>query len=211
VVVDPENATLASQDVSMDASANVTTPLFVLPVSDLFAAHPLLFVRLELRDAAGALIADNFYWVARDAESYRGLDQLAMTSIDSSVAPEPQVLVDGATERVWRVHLCNSGKDAAIALKLTLHHADGTRILPAYYSDNYVSLLPGEEREITIQAPAKAAGTGVAAVSLRGWNLPEESVPPGSTAAVSNLTAPAKAPVSTLKSTTESARRLNRQ
>ena len=186
VVVDPKNAALASQDVSLDASANVTTPLFVLPVSDLFAAHPLLFVRLELRDAAGALIADNFYWVARDAGSYRGLDKLATASIDSSVVLAPQVDVDGATEKVWRVHLRNSGSDAAIALKLTLHHTDGTRILPAYYSDNYVSLLPGEEREITIQAPAKAAGTGAAAVSLRGWNLLEESVPPSSSAAVRN-------------------------
>jgi hypothetical protein len=201
VVVDPKNATLASQDVSVDASANVTTPLFVLPVSDLFAAHPLLFVRLELRDAAGLLIADNFYWVARDAESYRGLDKLATSTIDSSVALAPQVEVDGAPEKVWRVHLRNSGKDAAIALKLTLHHADGTRILPAYYSDNYVSLLPGEEREITIQAPAKAAGAGVAAISLRGWNLPEESVPPRNSAAVRNLTAPVKAAVETLTST----------
>jgi hypothetical protein len=78
---------------------------------------------------------------------------------------------------VWRVHVHNTGSDAAIALKLTLRHTDGTRILPAYYSDNYLSLLPGEERIVTIQAPVDAAGAGSAHVSLRGWNFPEQDVP----------------------------------
>ncbi len=47
----------------------------------------------------------------------------------------------------------------ALANKLTLLNAhDGTRILPAYLSDNYVSLLPGETTEIQIEYPASAAG-----------------------------------------------------
>ena len=42
--------------------------------------------------------------------------------------------------------------------RLMLLCADGTRILPAYYSDNYVSLLPGEERTITVRAPIASCG-----------------------------------------------------
>lgn len=49
-------------------------------------------------------------------------------------------------------------------------------ILPAYYSDNYVSLLPGEERTVTVKAPASAA-RGEAYFTLRGWNLPERKLP----------------------------------
>ena len=37
-----------------------------------------------------------------------------------------------------------------------MNASDGTRILPAYYSDNYVSLLPGESREVDIEYPASA-------------------------------------------------------
>jgi hypothetical protein len=45
-----------------------------------------------------------------------------------------------------------------LANKLTLLNvADGSRILPAYLSDNYFSLLPGESREIDIDDPASAA------------------------------------------------------
>ena len=176
LVVSPENETLASKDVSVDAPANVTTPLFVLPIADDFQKHPLVFVRLELRTRTGELVADNFYWVAQKPEDNRALEKLAPASLSSVVNAAADVVVDGAREKVWGVHLRNTGSDAAIALKLTLLHADGTRILPAYYSDNYISLLPGEERTIKIQAPVDAAGAGNARVSLRAWNLPEQDV-----------------------------------
>jgi hypothetical protein len=187
IVVSPESETLASKDVVVDAAANITTPLFALPVEDLFAKHPLVFVRLELRDASGAMIADNFYWVAKNPESYRTLDKLASASVTSGVRVAADAVVNGGREKVWRVHLRNTGSDAAIALKLTLlHAADGTRILPAYYSDNYLSLLPGEERTVTIHAPIDAAGAGSARVSLRGWNFTEQDVPQEAAAHVVN-------------------------
>jgi hypothetical protein len=45
-------------------------------------------------------------------------------------------------------------------------HAD--RVLPVYYDDNYVSLLPGESRRIEVRCPG---GSGrCARVALRGWN-----------------------------------------
>jgi hypothetical protein len=50
----------------------------------------------------------------------------------------------------------------------------GARILPAYYSDNYLSLLPGETREVVIRYPATIAGSP--SVRLRGWNVREGSV-----------------------------------
>jgi hypothetical protein len=58
-------------------------------------------------------------------------------------------------------------------VKLTLKDATGARILPAYYSENYVSLLPGEQRTITVGFPA---GQAKAAVGLRGWNLATETI-----------------------------------
>ena len=177
LIVSPENETLASKDTRADVGANVSTSLFVLPINDLFEKHPLVFVRLELRDASGALIADNFYWVAKQPEDNRALDKLAPATLNSAMKVAADSVVDGTKEKVWRVHLRNTGSDAAIALKLTLLHTDGTRILPAYYSDNYLSLLPGEERTVTIQAPMAAAGIGNPHVSLRGWNLTEQTVP----------------------------------
>ena len=43
----------------------------------------------------------------------------------------------------------------ALMVELTLKDAaTGARILPAYYSENYVSLLPGEEGAVTVEFPA---------------------------------------------------------
>jgi hypothetical protein len=51
-----------------------------------------------------------------------------------------------------------NGSAAALEVKLTLEHGeDGARILPAYLSDNYVSLLPGESQEINVTYPTSAA------------------------------------------------------
>ena len=48
--------------------------------------------------------------------------------------------------------------------------ATGARILPVYYSDNYVSLLPGEQRAITITC-AEKDGRANMKVGLEGWNI----------------------------------------
>ena len=59
-------------------------------------------------------------------------------------------------------------------IKLTLNDAaTGQRILPAYYSDNYVSLLPGEERIVSVAFPA---GDAKPAIGLRGWNLATQTI-----------------------------------
>ena len=53
--------------------------------------------------------------------------------------------------------------------------ATGKRILPAYYSDNYVSLLPGEKRDLTVTCAAKDA-TAAMKISLEGWNVSADSL-----------------------------------
>jgi hypothetical protein len=85
-----------------------------------------------------------------------------------------------------QVELLNTGSVVSIADKLTLlNAADGSRILPAYYSDNYVSLLPGESRKIEIAYPAKPAG-GAAQLAIRGWNIPTHTVDISTVQAKSN-------------------------
>ena len=73
--------------------------------------------------------------------------------------------------------LTNPASVASLENKLTLLNAgDKQRILPAYYSDNYVSLLPGESRTIQVEYPS-AAARGPAQIGLRGWNAVPQVVP----------------------------------
>jgi hypothetical protein len=72
-------------------------------------------------------------------------------------------------ELVVRVTLEDTGSQPALAAKLTLVDGRGERILPAYYSDNYLSLLPGEPRQVEIRCARKQADSP--RVKLRGWNI----------------------------------------
>ena len=67
------------------------------------------------------------------------------------------------------IHLLNDGTVPSLETKLVLQDTNGKQILPAYYSDNYVSLLPGEEQAITVQVPSAAVHDSMQ-LSVRGWN-----------------------------------------
>ncbi|MGB7848826.1 MAG: LamG-like jellyroll fold domain-containing protein [Candidatus Acidiferrum sp.] len=138
------------------------------------AAHlkdGVVLVKLELRDADGKLISDNFYWLGGQSADYRKLNRLPAAKL--------AIITQSKTENEevhLRVQIENAGTAAAIETKLTLLEADGkARVLPAYYTDNYVSLLPGESKEIEIVAPKSAVKAGLA-LGLRGWNVAEKVV-----------------------------------
>ena len=175
-IVSPANVTLDAEDVTVPADANAVTPVLHLPIPSLTQKNPLVFVRLEMRDEKGALVADNFYWIARDGESYRGLNNLAPASIDAQALAGSSVPSVSGEENTWNVRLKNTGTSPSMAMKLTLFHSDNTRVLPVYYSDNYISLLPGEERTIVVHVPPASAGAGALHFTLRGWNLPKMDV-----------------------------------
>jgi hypothetical protein len=128
-------------------------------------ATSVVLVKLELKNASGQLLSDNLYWLGAKSSAYRALTRLPVATVTASAATERA----GDIVRL-HVHLQNDGSTVALANKLTLLHPDGSRILPAYYSDNYVSLLPGEGRDVQVEYPA-SAGTGAPQIQLRGWNL----------------------------------------
>jgi len=47
----------------------------------------------------------------------------------------------------------------------------GEEILPVVWQDNYISLLPGEKRELTATYRTSDLGTAKADVEVTGWNV----------------------------------------
>ena len=52
-----------------------------------------------------------------------------------------------------------------------LRRKSGKRILPVFYSDNYVSLVPGETKTIDIEAAASGFKAEDALIVVDGWNV----------------------------------------
>ena len=167
-----DNKLLLHHEEKRDAPADVLTAGFKLDLAPLLASEAVVLVSLELRDGQGEVLSRNFYWLGAENDSYRRLNRLAAASITATAKSART----GDTVRV-QVELRNSGTVVALQAKLTLvNAADGSRILPAYYTDNYIALLPGETRTLEIEYPAKAA-SGAAQIGLRGWNLAKQTVP----------------------------------
>jgi hypothetical protein len=166
-----DNKLLLHHEEKKDAIADSVTDSFKLELAPLLASDGVVLVKLELRNSSGEMVSENFYWLGAESSSYRRLNRLPASSL-SVTAKSTRTSQDVHV----RVELHNTGTVVSLMNKLTLLNADGSRILPAYYSDNYVSLLPGESREIEVEYPAKSA-SGAAQLAVRGWNISKQTVP----------------------------------
>jgi hypothetical protein len=153
-----------------DIAADSTTSSVHLDLSP-YLANGMVLVSLELRDAQSKLLSQNLYWLGAKPSAYRELNTLAPTRLKSAAS----VTATTDTTKII-VQLTNPTNVASLANKLTLlDSVSKTRILPAYYSDNYISLLPNETRTIEIEDPDSAAH-GPAEITLRGWNAVSQVV-----------------------------------
>ena len=126
------------------------------------ASSLVVFLKLQLHDKDGKLLSENFYWRTEKPEDLKALNSLPMVKLKTSVAR-----LDGGMS----VTLENTSKTPALMAHLTLRkRASGERILPAYYDDNYISLLPGERTTLAIRSASKDEAQEMA-VSLEGWNI----------------------------------------
>jgi beta-galactosidase/beta-glucuronidase len=164
-----DNRVLFSRDDRLDSAADRTTTLPALPLQPLLDREGLVLVKLRLVDAGNAVLSENFYWQGKDDTSYRRLGTLAPQALTMTAKRHP----DGAGQSV-SVRIVNSGVQAALATKLTLLDSTGKRILPAYYSDNYLSLLPGEEQAVVIRIPP--GGAAPSRIGVRGWNVVQQEI-----------------------------------
>jgi hypothetical protein len=161
------NGTLAYQrEIKVTAAPDVATDLGSVEIPPAIAT--VHFIQLELRDASGKLLSSNFYWhaVPWNPEDYTALNKLPMVTLAAQVQSK-----DAEGKRLLTVTLHNPTKNIALMAHLQLRRKSGERVLPVFYSDNYVSLVPNESKTITIEAALKDFNGEDAQVVFDGWNV----------------------------------------
>jgi hypothetical protein len=156
-----EGKVLLHREAKVEAAADDVTEAMRLELAPLLGDTTVL-VKLALRGGDGKVVSENLYWRAASDAGYRALDGMAKADV--------AVKAEGLAGKAIVVRLKNGGSVAALQVKLTVVDAGGAEVLPAFYSDNYVSLLPGEAREVRVEVP-KVGGVGGLRVKVRGWNL----------------------------------------
>ena len=172
-----------TQDNHLDAGADSTAKIFTLP--DVSGLSPTYFLLLQLKDSSGKLIGSNFYWLSTKPETLDWAKTTWWMTPTSSYAdftamsqlPKVKVSVTDRTERkgeeaMTRVTVTNPSKSLAFFVRLKVTKgAKGEEILPVLWSDNYISLLPGEKRELTATYRTNELGAAKPVVEVSGWNV----------------------------------------
>ncbi len=159
-----DGRTLWSASQPFDSNVDTTTELMsVTPPQDHEGSYIL---RLTLTEGDSTMRSTNDY-VLTTAGHRRDLLDMATAIVQADAI---------AGHRQAAVTLTNTSPVPAMMLRLNLKGSDGEQILPAYYSDNYVHLLPGECRTIAIEwNPADTRGT-TPVVELSGTNVPAQTL-----------------------------------
>jgi exo-1,4-beta-D-glucosaminidase len=172
-----------SKQVTLDALADSTAKVFELPQID--GLSPAYFLDLRVTDASGKLVGSNFYWLSTKNETidwaksnwyvtptesyadYTALAQLPKVKLNLASRTERK-----GDESVTHVSIENPSKALAFFVRLKVNKGKGgEEILPVLWQDNYVSLLPGEKREITATCRAADLGGAKPDVEVQGWNV----------------------------------------
>jgi hypothetical protein len=127
------------------------------------------FVKLELLDAHDRLLSDNFYWQAATdhPDDFQVLNRLPLVALEVQAMRHDK---DGKCLLAVSVH--NPTQSVALMAHLQLRRADsGRRVLPVFYSDNYLSLPPGETKSLTIEAAASDLAGTAPLLAVDGWNV----------------------------------------
>ena len=147
-----------------------------VPVFEVPAVEKVGFVFLTLTDASGNVVARNEYvlpevkdkhdwakyrWWRTQLESYADfspLNGLAAADVKASMVKT----ADGL-----EVTLENKSSVVAFFVRMALKDAEGEYIVPAYWSDNLVTLAPGQSLTFTCTADVPKGAT----VEIDGWNV----------------------------------------
>jgi hypothetical protein len=155
------------QEFTINAVSTAETPVAIINWPKNLSA--VYFVKLQLETSGGKPLSDNFYWRARSEtpNDLRALGSLPVVTIDAKVSRHEK-----AGKCRLQVTLHNSSSQIALMTHLQLRRKNsGERVLPAYYSDNYISLVPGETKTCWIEAAASDLKGESALVVVDGWNV----------------------------------------
>ena len=177
-----------TKEATLDVAPDSSTTAFELPKVD--GLSKTYFLRLQLQDHAGKLVSDNFYWLSTKADvlDWKNKQDTVYTPQAefgdlTGLATLPEVKLDvtssskmDAAKNATHVTVKNLDNSIAFMVHLRATRKGGTDITPILWDDNYFSLLPGEQREVTATFAASSLAGDSAVLEVEGFNVAKQTV-----------------------------------
>jgi len=147
----------------IDSNEDTTDKIFRLEFpATLTSVH---FIKLTLT-GGGNLISENFYWRGLEEGNYQALSNLPKVELESNT----KVKQSGDSWLITTT-LENTAQQPVLMIRLqVMGKEDKVRILPAFYSDNYISLMPGEKKVIRMRVKNEDTRGEKPGVKISGFN-----------------------------------------
>ena len=179
----------ASHDATIDLPADSATKAFDLPTpANLSTTY---FLKLQLNDASGNQVSDNFYWLStkpdtmdwkhkkdtvytpqKDFADLTGLNSLPQVKLEVQAAAHEM----GETGTI-HLHVKNTSNSVAFMVHPRLTKGpDGDDLVPIFWDDNYFSLLPGEEKSLAVSFAVADLGGSEPVLTIDGYNVAPTAV-----------------------------------
>ncbi|TAJ14740.1 glycoside hydrolase family 2 [Marinilabiliaceae bacterium JC017] len=157
----------------------------IMAVPPIPALSKTYFIDLKLHDASGDEVAGNFYWLSTkedvlDFEKTRWVYTPTKSFANlKGINTLPEVNVkkqfNQSVEGDYRVFTCeltNSEPYLAFFIEVAVvDKSNGETIVPVFWNDNYVSLLPGEKKVLKAKIHQSLLKGKETEVRVKGWNL----------------------------------------
>jgi exo-1,4-beta-D-glucosaminidase len=173
----------------IDLAGNSARQLATLPA--LAGLSRTYFIELELASANGEPISRNVYWLSTQTDELdwahsnwyltpvvRYADLTPLQSLPPATSEVRATVRHEGAEDIATVTLTVPPSSRAVALFQHVsirRSAGGELMLPILWSDNDVTLWPGES--LTLTARFATPGGAAPVVEVSGWNVPTRSVP----------------------------------
>lgn len=190
-VLDVNSKEVLNEVVEVGSKAESTSRLLNLP--DFTNITTTYFLDLRLYDQKKKEVESNFYWLSvkedildyeaefedwpfytptKEYADYRQLEEMepATLSIDFHIKQN-----QGNMEVYFDVH--NPENLLAFFTEMNIvDEKSGQSVLPAFWDDNYFSLLPGEKRKIKVSIPDKYLKGKKLVLEVHGWNVKNKKI-----------------------------------
>jgi exo-1,4-beta-D-glucosaminidase len=185
----PDLSQQYTNQVTLNVPANAATLAFTIP--SLTGLSTTYFIRLQLKNSLGQVVSNNLYWYSTSPDVLGNKSNWYMTAVkthanltglnslaqNTSVTASATRTVANGQETVSITLNNTSATNVAFFTRAEITAGnDGLEVLPVTYTDNYVTLWPGESVTLTAKYATANLGGQPAYLRVRGYNVPTASI-----------------------------------
>ena len=126
------------------------------------------FIYLSLSDTGGALLDENLYWLPDAHHNYSGLTRMQK----AKPAIAARIVSNGIADVT--ISVPQNGSIAFFNRISVVDSKTKKRILPVFYNNNYISVLPGHEQTVRVEFAVEKDITPM--ISVEGWNVDKKFI-----------------------------------